>query len=182
MTRIRTPLLVAMLLLLAAAALQFRASAPSAAGDDASLAVEREAGPPDASMIDDGQGCLVPARIRAKPGPLERGEDDQWQPTAAGDRLQQDRCGSVWGLWFNSWTVNVHGDPAQAGRIGLPAGGKLGRLSRSGVADFLPAPDATLWVIGNNGAVARYRAGAWQLLPGAYTLSAGDGKATLSLP
>jgi len=128
-------------------------------------AVEREAAPQAAGLDDDGEGCLRPTRTSRLGEPVERSDAIEWQTTAAADRLRVDRCGSVWGLWFNSWSVSLYGDPAHIGHVAVPNRGRLAGLARSGVAAFLPAHDATLWIVGNNGELARYRQGGWQRLP-----------------
>jgi len=113
---------------------------------------------------DDGR-CLeprfnTPARGSDRPAPRE------WRIADGGDRLQEDACGHIWALWFNSWTIYRHGQTEQVGYLSLSGStGSIAGLARSGVNSFLPGPGADLWLLGNNGDLAHYRNGAWESLP-----------------
>lgn len=117
-----------------------------------------------AGLQRDGNGCLVP-RFGTRNSAALRPQSDQWRLAASGDRLQEDPCGHIWALWFNSWTVFRHGAIEEYGYLALSPRGPIGALARSGVASFLSVPGGQLWLLGNRGELARYRHGAWEPLP-----------------
>lgn len=122
-----------------------------------------QANTPGWFAIDPG-GCLIPHRVGGTPARLEieRPRSSQWQATGSGDRLREDPCGHVWGLWFNSWTVHIDGQPGRMGHVGLPTSDSpVGRLARSGVQDFLPLR-GELWLLGRQSELVRYAEGRWQ--------------------
>ncbi len=120
---------------------------------------------PQLLQVDAG-GCLVPQRQHVD----RRDQTDprHWQPlSASGDRLQQDSCGNLWALWFNSWQVFLNADPQHIGQIGLAWHGPTRAMAMSGVAGFASLP-GVLWVLGRNGELLRHTGTGW------HTMSAPD--------
>lgn len=110
------------------------------------------------------EACLIPTSAARGRLSLEPPSLDHWQEAAAaGHQLAEDPCGNIWALWFNSWAVFPHGDPEQSAPFRIVGGETMRKLSMSGVADFVPL-GKQLWVLGNNGALARFDASGWQII------------------
>lgn len=160
-TRGRLRALVPLLLIGGGAALLLRPESPTSppvpTGRPAPKAVPK-------ALLRDERNCLQPRRIGVSTRAVELPNLRSWTVAAASAaRLQADHCGDIWALWLNSWTVLPRGDPTRSGSVLLPPA--AAGLATAGVADFVTTEAGELWVLGRNGAMARYHDDAWQGLP-----------------
>lgn len=117
---------------------------PSArpAAADAAAAMER-AWPRDAA------GCPQPGRVHHGGAGVELEHEDfsHWVEAGGADRLSEDACGKVWGLWYSSWVVHPGGHPRSSGQLGGAPWLEL----KAGVQAWLARRNGELWTLDRQG-------------------------------
>lgn len=120
--------------------------------------------PPAQLQVEAVDPCEMPVRFGWIPREAELPAADDWRTTGGSDRLYEDACGHVWGLWFNSWQIHERGEAKRVGHLQLPYEGSLAELTRAGVEDF-DVNGGVLWVYGRNGHFGRRDRAGWTRLP-----------------
>lgn len=118
------------------------------AGDGASAARDRRSAP-TARWPRDVAGCLQPAQFhQAGSATGVKVEDfSNWVEAGSADRLGEDPCGKVWGLWYNSWQVHPGGNPRFSGHLaGNPALGL-----KTGVQAWVARRNGEFWTLDSQG-------------------------------